>query len=178
MEMSDEMLDSCILLVSNAGKALLGPGPDEELSTEMKILAKLADGQVRHNKATCIMLLHKAATLECLGLCTDVSAKSLHVCRKSGQRGVCFRSLGQQVGVLILPGQEEPQRVELERAQQELGEVGAHVGVRVEVLTHQGERAALNHYRGHRGIRNLIDERRRGRRGYRRGGCRERCGSG
>lgn len=47
MEMSDEMLDSCILLVSNAGKALLGPGPDEELSTEMKILAKLADGQVR-----------------------------------------------------------------------------------------------------------------------------------
>ena len=101
MEMSDEMLDSCILLVSNAGKALLGPGPDEELSTEMKILAKLADGQVRHNKATCIMLLHKAATLECLGLCTDVSAKSLHVCRKSGQRGVCFRSLGQQVGVLM-----------------------------------------------------------------------------
>ncbi|BDA50510.1 hypothetical protein COCOBI_16-1860 [Coccomyxa sp. Obi] len=45
VEMSDEMLDSCVLLVSNAGKALLGPGPDEELSTEMKILAKLADGQ-------------------------------------------------------------------------------------------------------------------------------------
>ncbi len=63
--MSDEMLDGCILLVSNAGKALLGPGVDEELSTEMKILAKLADGQAR-SKAPQEDSLHGATTQGCL----------------------------------------------------------------------------------------------------------------
>lgn len=43
---SDAVLDSCTLLTSNTGKALLGPGPEEELSAEMKVLAKLVDGQV------------------------------------------------------------------------------------------------------------------------------------
>lgn len=44
---SEEVLESCTLLTSNAGKALLGPGPEEELSADKKILAKLVDGQVR-----------------------------------------------------------------------------------------------------------------------------------
>ncbi len=45
---SEEVLESCTLLTSNAGKSLLGPGPDEELSTENKIHSKLIDGQVGH----------------------------------------------------------------------------------------------------------------------------------
>jgi len=49
---SDAVLDSCTLLTSNAGKALLGPGPEEELSAEMKVLAKLVDGQVLGNSYT------------------------------------------------------------------------------------------------------------------------------
>ena len=48
---SEEVLESCTLLTSNAGKALLGPGPEEELSADKKILAKLVDGQVRAEMA-------------------------------------------------------------------------------------------------------------------------------